>query len=168
MVTSVNPYRSLKLYGVSISRVWSNTFINQYNMLITLSKFTKTQKKRPSSVATSFLLSFLPFVIFPKHYQEHSPEVETAFSRSFLALTVAALRRRCALAQYFPSPQTSSFFGARKLFWSGLMCLIDTLIFKYFNNDSTWFFFHYPHLMGQKTWGHWAYRGAHPGGSRWD
>lgn len=49
-----------------------------------------------------------------------------------------------------PQPTTPFFFWARKLFWSGLMYMIDILIFYSFNNDSIWFFFHSPHLAGAK------------------
>lgn len=115
-----------------------------------LQKHRKKAPPIPNSVATSFLLYFLPFVIFPKDYQEHSPEAETAFHMRFFALTVAALRRRHALTQYFPSQQPPFFFepgnssDQDSCIWS-IFSSFTLLIMILFD-----FFFHSPHLAGAK------------------
>lgn len=121
----VSIHMSLKLQRVNESRILPSIFID--DVLITFSKFTKQQKFpytpiRPcnNSLAVSFLLHLLRFVIFPKQQPEHSSGGGTAFSRSFLALTIWALRRRCALTHQTPNPQRTSPSEPRNSFHQDL------------------------------------------------
>lgn len=127
VVTSVNPYRSSKMYRVSIIRVWSNTFINP--VLITLSKFTKNTEKNPHPKLSSYQLSAIlsAFCDLSKSLPRALTWGWNCLQQEFLALTVGAVRRRCALTQYFPNPQTPFLLSGNSS--DRDLCLIDTLIF---------------------------------------